>query len=82
MRLERVAPGRFDRILRPRRPAAFRNVRYRDHVAEAISIATGNNLPGDHFFFEDGELFDQDRGLERVRVADVDVLSYCVSPLP
>ena len=48
-----------------------------DDVAEAFGIALGDHLPGDHLVFEDRQLLDQDRRLQRVEAridADVDIV--------
>ena len=77
MRLERVAVGRLDRVLRPGRARALARRRGLDDVAKPFGIARRHLLPRHHLVFEDGELFDQDRRLQRVEAriqADMDVV--------
>ncbi len=53
-------------ILRPGRAVALRRHRHLHHIAKAFGIACGNLLARFHLVFEDGQLLDQDRGLDRV----------------
>ena len=63
---EAVAVVGFDNVLSPGADAA-RDHLWRLHEAfEHVGVAIGNFVTRADFVGEDGELFDQDRGLDRV----------------
>ena len=68
---------RLDGVLRPGRTVAVRRARRLDDVAEAFGIAFADALARHHLVFEDGQLLEQDRRLDRVEAgiqADMDIV--------
>ena len=68
---KRVAFARFDadRVLRPNRGGFIAGARHDRNVGESVGIARRNAIAGRDLVREDFELFDQDRGLNRIQPA-------------
>ena len=83
-RHESVAPRRrhADRVLRPHRCAIGHDMGDRRHVAEAGVVALRHLLARRNLLFEDRQLLDQDRRLQRVEArihADADIVVFVVA---
>src|SRR5262245_62145491 len=77
MCLECVAMHCLNCILRPGRATAVAYSRNFHDVGETVAIAVGDSLARNHLLFEDGELLDQDCGLQCIEARvypDMDIV--------